>query len=102
MSRIKSYNIDGEIIAHSEIRITKYHELHDFLLNTAGVPNEVDEAIYDFLFNLFNEDSKSQWFQFSGDGDGLGFIVDVWDNKELEGEPVDSLQVWLDEYKEFM
>jgi hypothetical protein len=102
MGRIKSYNIDGEIIAHSELRITNFIDLHIFLLNIAGVPNEVDEAIYDFLYNKFYDNSKHQWFQFSGDGDGLGFIVDVWDNKELEGEPVDSLQVWLDEYKEFM
>ena len=26
----------------------------------------------------------------------------TFDNKELEGDPVESLQVWLDEYKEFM
>jgi hypothetical protein len=102
MSRIKSYNIDGEDVSHDELRITNFVELQNFLLNIAEVPNEVDEAIYEFLSNLFNKDSNHQWFQFSGDGDGLGFIVDVWDNPELEGEPVDSLQVWLDEYKEFM
>ncbi|MFV2015401.1 MAG: hypothetical protein ACC656_08245 [Candidatus Heimdallarchaeota archaeon] len=97
MSRIKSYNIDGEIIAHDELRITNFDDLNEFLLNVAGVPNEVDEAVYEFLSN-----TGYNYFQFSGDGDGLGFIVDVFNNRELEGEPVDSLQVWLDEYKEFM
>ena len=97
MSRIKKYIINDEEVSHDELRITNFADLYDFLLNIANVPNEVDEAVYNFL-----ADGHHEYFQFSGDGDGLGFIVDVWDNKELEGDPVDSLQVWLDEYKEFM
>jgi hypothetical protein len=95
MSRIKSYNINGEVVSHDELRITKFDKLNDFLLNHANVPNEVDEVIYEFLIN-------HMFFQLAGDGDGLGFILDVWDDPEMEGEPVDSLQIWLDEYKEFM
>lgn len=97
MSRIKKYNIDGVDVQHDELRITDFLNLQDFLLNIAEVPNEVDEAVYDFL-----ADGKYEYFQFSGDGDGLGFILDVWENSSLTGEPVDSLQIWLDEYKEYM
>ncbi len=98
MSRIKKYLIDGKEVSHDELRITNISDLQRFLLNIAQVPNEVDEDIYDFI----HKTNGSNSFQFSGDGDGLGFIVDVWNNRELEGEPVDSLQIWLDEYKEFM
>lgn len=94
MSRIKSYRIDGELVSHDELRICNFANLYDFLLNIAGVPNEVDEDVYKFL-----SDGSYKHFQFSGDGDGLGFILDVWDNPELEGESIDSLQIWLDEYK---
>lgn len=95
MSRIKSYRIDGELVSHDALRITNFDALNDFLLNIAGVPNEVDEAVYRFI-----EGYKG--FQFAGDGGGLGFILDVWDNRELEGDPIESTQIWLDEYKEFM
>ncbi len=90
-----SWNVDVYYLEHENIRITEFEALRMFLLNYAEVPNEVDEAVYEFINN-------HKAFQFAGDGGGLGFIVDVWDNVELEGEPIDSLQVWLDEYKEFM
>ncbi len=88
----ESWNVDFYKLAHENIRITEFEALRLFLLNYALVPNEVDEAVYKFI-------GDHKYFQFAGDGDGLGFIVDVWDNPELEGDPVDSLQVWLDEYK---
>jgi len=93
--RLEIYNINGTEVAHDALRITKFDELNDFLTNHALVPNEVDDAVYHFI-------NGYEGFQFAGDGGGLGFIVDVWDNAELEGDPVDSLQVWLDEYKEYM
>lgn len=98
MSRIKSYRIDGELISHDELRITNISDLQIFLLDIAQVPNEIDEVIYNFIYNT----NASNSFQLSGDGDGLGFILDVWNNHALEGEPIESLQIWFDEYKEFM
>lgn len=95
--RIKSYRIDCELISHDALRITNLNELDNFLINIAEVPNEVHGDVFGFIVR-----SNHNYFQFAGDGDGLGFIVDVWNNRELEGEPIDSLQIWLDEYREFM
>ena len=93
----ESWNVDVYYLEHENIRITDLEALQIFLLDYALVPNEIDESIYGFL-----ADGGYEHFQFAGDGGGLGFILDVFDNKELEGDPIDSLQVWLDEYKEFM
>ena len=97
-----SWNVDVYYLEHENIRITDAVTLQRFLLNYALVPNEIDEVVDDFLYTKFVNNSDHIHFQFSGDGGGLGFILDVFDNKELEGDPIDSLQVWLDEYKEFM
>jgi len=94
MSRIKKYIIEGEEVAHDGLRITKFADLYDFLNEIAAVPNEVAIDIFKFL-----ADNKHEYFQLAGDGDGLGFILDVWDNPELDNDPVDSMQIWLDEYK---
>ena len=93
----ESWNVDVYYLEHENIRITDLEALQMFLLDYADVPNEIDESVYGFL-----ADGGYKYFQFAGDNGGLGFILDVFDNKELEGDPVDSLQVWLDEYKEFM
>ena len=92
-----SFNVDIFVLEHENVRITQRETLKAFLANDANTSNELDEAVYEFLFNQ-EIHPKERYFQFAGDGGALGFIVDVWDNPQLEGEPVDSLQVWFDDY----
>jgi hypothetical protein len=57
----------------------------------------MDEVIKDVLFKYPNKP-----FQLGGDGDGLGFILDIWkSDDDINGEePIDSFQFWFEVYED--
>ena len=82
-------------VAHENIRITDEEALQTFLLEDAGTTNSIDERIKDLIFGCGA-------FQLAGDGDGLGFILDVWETPESmeDDEPIGSYQLWFEDYEE--
>lgn len=82
-------------IDHENIRITDEEALQTFLLEDAGTTNSMDERIKDLIHGCGA-------FQLAGDGDGLGFILDVWETPESmeDDEPIGSYQLWFEDYEE--
>lgn len=81
-------------VNHENIRITEYGALITFLVESCDSHKRMDREIYEFIEN-------DAVFQFAGDGDGLGFIVDLWSCIEdiMDGEqPTHSSQYWFDDY----
>lgn len=86
-------------ISHLDLRITNHTDLQQFLLNDANTNNSIDEAIKNVL--PINGDGKV--FEFKGDGDGLGFILDIWENQEAldnEEDIENGYTFWFEDYEE--
>jgi hypothetical protein len=85
-------------VLHENIRISDLVTLQKFLLDDAQTTNSMDEVIKDVLFKYPNKP-----FQLGGDGDGLGFILDIWksdDDINNGEEPIDSFQFWFEVYED--
>jgi len=80
-------------VDHENLRIIDENDLQNFLLDKALTTNSFDEAVKDKLTDVF---------EFKGDGDGLGFILDIWEteNARENDEPIRSYQFWFDDYQE--
>ena len=76
-----------------EFPIVDLESLDNFLLDSEEVSNSLRDEILDDVF-----DNES--FEFKRDEEGLGFILDFWDNEEKEGEPTQSYTYWFDDYLE--
>jgi hypothetical protein len=84
-------------VLHENIRISDLVTLQKFLLDDAQTTNSMDE-VKDVLFKYPNKP-----FQLGGDGDGLGFILDIWksdDDINNGEEPIDSFQFWFEVYED--
>jgi hypothetical protein len=83
-------------VLHENLRITDQEALQTFLLDYAQTNNSMDEGIK-YLIEGKNT------FQLSGDGGGLGFILDIWENQEAlnDGEePIGTYQLWFDQWED--
>ena len=90
--------IDDEtlIVPHEELCIIDANDLQTFLLNDASTTNGFDEAVKNALGNHFGA------FEFKGDGEGLGFILDLWIDEEskYKDEPINSFTFWFDDFQD--
>jgi hypothetical protein len=85
-------------VNHEDLIISDENDLQNFLLDKALTTNSFDEAVKEKLSTMDSDNV----FQFKGDGDGLGFLLDIWENKysENECEPRYSYQFWFDDYND--
>lgn len=96
-SKSKVYRIGETLVKHEDLRITDHDVLQEFLLNELGMSNTFDDAIRQFMHEKM--DCTDYGFQVSGDGDGLGLIVDIY---ELDGstDAIFSEQFLFDDFVE--
>lgn len=93
---MKTYTINGEKVSHDNVRISDMKTLNDFLLDELEQPNELDEAVRHFIHQ--STFGTSNTFQVAGDGDGLGLIIDIFNDEE---EDIDCMTIWFEDYEEF-
>jgi hypothetical protein len=95
---LEADEIPGDTIwvNHEDLRIIDENDLQNFLLDKALTSNSFDDAVKEKLSTMDSDNV----FEFKGDGDGLGFILDIWENqKEMDSEePIHSYQFWFDDY----
>jgi hypothetical protein len=88
-------NKETIIVSHEDLCIIDTKDLQHFLLNDAQTTNEFDEAVKDVLCKNLGH------FEFKGDGEGLGFILDIWtseDAKINQEDTIHSATFWFDDY----
>ncbi|MFW5847473.1 MAG: hypothetical protein ACOCVF_00950 [bacterium] len=84
------FDCDEFELKHSNMAFTQYYVLCEFLVQYS--PSDVlSEEIH-----LFVDKHKYQNFEFKGDEDGLGFIVDIYDDKRET--VIDSMLLLFDDY----
>jgi hypothetical protein len=89
---------DTICVDHENLRIIDRRDLQNFLLDKALTSNVLDESVWDKLNTMEPENV----FEFKGDGDGLGFMLDIWENERASGDedPIHSYQFWFDDYND--
>jgi len=96
-----SFNVDVYHLAHENIRLYDLEVVQKFLLDSGTTTCDMDEDITETIAKHW-DDRGQVYFQLAGDDGGLGFILDIWDSKELDGEPVHMYQFWFDDYDGFI
>jgi hypothetical protein len=84
---------DGNEVYHDNLRIDDRYTLHKVLNNSPHIPKRMKEDIEDMVVEFRNK----KW-EFKGDGDGLGFLFDVWDKSYDDDEPIVETQIWFEDY----
>lgn len=87
-----SFNVDIYVLAHDSIRISDLDTLKAFF-RFEMINGVLAEEIIDMV-----ENATGRAFQVAGDGDGLGFIVDIFEDEDME-ELEETATFWFDDYE---
>jgi hypothetical protein len=84
------FNLYTYELDHDSIRINLLSTFDAFRFD-----QQIDDVLYEDIIGYI-EDNK--FFQIAGDGDGLGFIVDIYLDQDFE-EFDESCQFWFEDYE---
>lgn len=87
------YIIDdnGTEVSHDILRISDYYTLGKLLKEAPHINEHMAHDIINLVWN-----HNASYWEFKGDGGELGFILDVWDDKEED--IIESYQFWFEDY----
>jgi len=90
----ESFNTNLYGISHDSIRIDDFDLLLKFLQDNSLFKSHMGIDILRFV----NEYSSKNW-EFKGDGDGLGWIIDIWDEKYEDC--IETRTICFEDYNEY-